>query len=139
MISTLERTLAAELHDLRETGQYKQANELQRPQAARTRMDGRDIVMLSSNNYLGLANHPRVCAAANYAVDKFGHDTASVRFICGSMICHLEVVLKICEFIGSPATTTDMSCWDANEGLIPTVTPTAEDAIFSDALNHATI
>lgn len=139
MISTLEKTLAAELHELRETGQYKQANELQQPQAARTRMDGRDIVMLSSNNYLGLANHPRVVAAAKLALDRFGHGTASVRFICGSMTCHLELERKICEFLGCPAATTYMSCWDANEGLIPTITPTAEDAIFSDALNHASI
>ena len=139
MQTTLEKTLAAELAELRSTGQYKQANELQRPQAPRTRMDGKDIVMLSSNNYLGLANHPQVVAAARAALDKYGLGTASVRFICGTMTCHLELERKICEFIGCEAATTFISCWDANVGLMPTLTPTAEDAIFSDALNHASI
>jgi len=139
MQTTLEKTLARELAELRETGQYKQANELQRPQAPRTRMDGRDIVMLSSNNYLGLANHPEVVAAARRALDEYGLGTASVRFICGTMTCHLELERKICEFIGCEAATTYISCWDANVGLIPTLAPTPEDAIFSDALNHASI
>ncbi len=139
MQTTLEKTLAAELAELRSTGQYKQANELQRPQAPRTRMDGKDIVMLSSNNYLGLANHPQVVAAAREALDKYGMGTASVRFICGTMTCHLELERKICAFIGCEAATTFISCWDANVGLMPTLTPTAEDAIFSDALNHASI
>jgi glycine C-acetyltransferase len=139
MQTTLEKTLAAELQELRSTGQYKQANELQGPQAPRTRMDGKDIVMLSSNNYLGLANHPQVVAAARNALEKYGMGTASVRFICGTMTCHLELEKKICEFIGCEAATTFISCWDANVGLMPTLTPTAEDAIFSDALNHASI
>jgi glycine C-acetyltransferase len=139
MQTTLEKTLAAELKELRESGQYKQANELQRPQAPRTRMDGKDIVMLSSNNYLGLANHPKVLEAARRAIDTYGMGTASVRFICGTMTCHLELERKICNFIGSEAATTFISCWDANVGLMPTLAPTAEDAIFSDALNHASI
>jgi glycine C-acetyltransferase len=139
MTVTLEKTLAAELAQLKETGQYKQANELQKPQAPRTRMDGRDIVMLSSNNYLGIADHPEVLAAAKRAVDEYGMGTASVRFICGTMTCHLELEKKIAEFIGCEAATTFISCWDANVGLIPTLAPTPEDAIFSDALNHASI
>lgn len=139
MQTTLEKTLAAELKALRDSGQYKQANELQRPQAPRTRMDGHDIVMLSSNNYLGLADHPRVLAAARDAIEKYGMGTASVRFICGTMTCHLELERKIVEFIGSEAATTFISCWDANVGLMPTLGATPEDAIFSDALNHASI
>lgn len=139
MQTTLERTLAAELHQLRETGQYKQYNEVQRPQGPRTRMDGRDVIVLSSNNYLGLANHPRVVAAGREALDKFGLGTASVRFICGTMSCHLELERKICAFIGCEAATTFISCWDANAGLIPTLANSPEDAIFSDALNHASI
>ncbi|MBK9121413.1 MAG: glycine C-acetyltransferase [Phycisphaerales bacterium] len=139
MQTTLERTLASELQALRASGQYKQANELQKPQAPRTRMDGRDIVMLSSNNYLGLADHPRVVAAAHEALDKFGLGTASVRFICGTMTCHLELERKICDFIGCEAATTFISCWDANVGLMPTLASSAEDAIFTDALNHASI
>jgi len=139
MQTTLEKTLAAELKGLRDTGQYKQANELQLPQAPRTRMDGKDIVMLSSNNYLGLANHPKVMEAAHNAIEKFGMGTASVRFICGTMTCHYELEKKICDFIGCEASTTFISCWDANVGLMPTLAPTKEDAIFTDALNHASI
>jgi glycine C-acetyltransferase len=139
MQTTLEKTLAAELKALHDAGQYKQYNELQRPQAPRTRMDGRDIVMLSSNNYLGLADHPQVMASARDAIEKFGMGTASVRFICGTMTCHLELEKKICEFIGCEAATTFISCWDANVGLMPTLAPTKEDAIFTDALNHASI
>jgi glycine C-acetyltransferase len=139
MPNTLERTLEAELHTLRETGQYKQANEVQAPQAPRTRMDGRDIINLSSNNYLALSNHPKVVEAGREAIRKFGLGTASVRFICGTMSCHLELERKIREFIGCEAATTYISCWDANVGLMPTLAPTPQDAIFSDALNHASI
>lgn len=139
MQTTLEKTLASELKQLRDTGQYKRANELQRPQAPRTQMDGRDIVMLSSNNYLGLADHPKVLEAARNAIEKYGMGTASVRFICGTMTCHLELEKKISEFIGCEAATTFISCWDANVGLMPTLAGTPEDAIFSDALNHASI
>ena len=110
MQTTLEKTLARELQELRDTGQYKQYNELQRPQAPRTRMDGHDIVMLSSNNYLGLADHPKVLAAARDAIEKFGMGTASVRFICGTMTCHLDLERKICAFIGCEAATTFISC-----------------------------
>lgn len=139
MITTLEKTLAAELYELRESGQYKQQGELQRPQSPRTKMDGRDIVMLSSNNYLGLADHPRVIEAGKRGVEEFGLGTASVRFICGTMSCHLALEKKICEFLGCEAATTFISCWDANVGLMPTLASTPEDAIFSDALNHASI
>ncbi len=139
MRTTLERTLAAELDQLRESRQYKIANEVQAPQAARTRMDGRAVVNLSSNNYLGLANDPRVVAAGKRAIDTFGLGTASVRFICGTMQCHRELERKICEFLRCEASTTFISCWDANVGVMPTLCPTPEDAIFSDALNHASI
>ncbi len=139
MPATIEQTLARELAELRDSGQYKQPLELQAPQAPRTRMNGRDILMFSSNNYLGLANHPRVVAAGQEAVRKFGLGTASVRFICGTMTCHLELERRICDFLGCEAATTFISCWDANVGVMPTLAPTPEDAIFSDALNHASI
>lgn len=139
MPATLESTLTAELNALRESGQYKQANELQAPQGPRTRMDGREVICLSSNNYLGLANHPKVVAAGIEGIRKFGLGTASVRFICGTMSCHLELERKICEFLGCEAATTFISCWDANVGVMPTLAATPEDAIFSDALNHASI
>lgn len=102
-------------------------------------MSGRDTIMLSSNNYLGLSNHPRVLAGAKAAIDKYGQGTSSVRFICGTMTCHLELERQICRFIGCEAAITYISCWDANVGLIPTLASVPEDAIFSDALNHASI
>lgn len=139
MQTTLEKNLARELAELRETGQYKQAVEVQAPQGPRTRMAGRDVICLSSNNYLGLANHPEVVAAGRAGVEKFGLGTASVRFICGTMTCHRELERKICEFLGCEAATTFISCWDANVGIMPTLCSTPEDAIFSDALNHASI
>lgn len=139
MQTTLEETLAAELAQLHETRTYKRANEVQAPQAPRTRMDGKPVINLSSNNYLALANHPKVVAAAKQAVDKFGLGTASVRFICGTMSCHLALEKKIAQFIGCEAATTFISCWDANVGVMPTLCPTPDDAIFTDALNHASI
>ncbi|MCH7871046.1 MAG: aminotransferase class I/II-fold pyridoxal phosphate-dependent enzyme, partial [Planctomycetes bacterium] len=139
MTTTLESTLAGELNALRESGQYKQATEVQAPQAPRTMMDGKPVINLSSNNYLGLCNHPKVVAAAKKALDDYGLGTASVRFICGTMSCHLELEKKICEFIGCEAATTFISCWDANVGLMPTLAPTKQDAIFTDSLNHASI
>lgn len=139
MTTTLESNLTAELKQLRETGQFKQALELQLPQQPRTRMNGRDVVMLSSNNYLGLSNHPAVVAAGQKAIQTYGLGTASVRFICGTMTCHLELERKICAFLGCEAATTYISCWDANVAVMPTLAATVEDAIFSDALNHASI
>jgi glycine C-acetyltransferase len=137
--TTLEITLATELTELRDTGQYKQAVEMSAPQAPHTTMNGRQVINLSSNNYLALSNHPAVVAAGKRAIDEFGLGTASVRFICGTMSCHLALEAKICEFLGCEAATTFISCWDANVGLMPTLAPTAGDAIFTDALNHASI
>jgi len=139
MSASLDALLCTELDQLRQTGQYKQANELQSPQAPSVTMDGRPTVMLSSNNYLGLADDPRVIAAAKVGLDRYGMGTASVRFICGTMTCHRQLETKIAEFLGCQAALTFISCWDANIGLIPTLAGTPEDAIFSDALNHASI
>ncbi|MEP0846228.1 MAG: glycine C-acetyltransferase [Phycisphaerae bacterium] len=139
MPTTVEKTIAAELAQLREARQYKVATEVQAPQAPRTTMNGRPVVNLSSNNYLALANHPDVIQAGKRAIDEFGLGTASVRFICGTMSCHLALEKKICQFIGCEASTTYISCWDANVGIMPTLASIPDDAIFSDALNHASI
>ncbi len=139
MATALDSVLLTELEELRSSGRYKQANELQTPQAPAVTMDGRPTVMLSSNNYLGLADDPRVVAAAKKGLEKYGMGTASVRFICGTMTCHHELEAKIAEFLGCEAALTFISCWDANIGLIPTLAGAPEDAIFSDALNHASI
>lgn len=139
MPTTIEQILESELSQLRDAKQYKQANVIEAPQAPRTRMDGKPVINLSSNNYLALANHPKVVEAGKRAIDKFGLGTASVRFICGTMSCHVELERKICDFIGCAASTTYISCWDANVGIIPTLASQPDDAIFSDALNHASI
>ena len=139
MAQQLESVLAGQLDELRQSGRYKEANELQSPQSALVKIDDRDTIMLSSNNYLGLADHPAVIEAAKKGLDHYGQGTASVRFICGTMTCHLDIEKKICEFLGCEAAITFISCWDANIGLMPTLASTPEDAIFSDALNHASI
>ena len=128
-----------QLNSLRSSGGYKDAVELEGPQGPHVRMNGRDVLNLSSNNYLGLANDPRVVEAAKQGLSVYGAGTASVRFICGTMSCHRELETKIAEFIGCEAALTYMSCWDANIGLIPTLANTTDDAIFSDSLNHASI
>jgi glycine C-acetyltransferase len=139
MTTLLDEILNERLTELRETGRFKVAPHLAGPQQAEVTLDDRATIMLSSNNYLGLSNHPVVVAGAKAAVDQYGQGTSSVRFICGTMTCHLDLERTICEFIECEAAVTYISCWDANVGLIPTLAATAEDAIFSDALNHASI
>ncbi len=138
-MNTLDTILNSRLAELRQSGRYKQALELGSPQGAQVTLNRRDTIMLSSNNYLGLSAHPRVIAGAHQALETYGQGTSSVRFICGTMTCHLDLERKISEFIGCEAALTYISCWDANVGLIPTLASTPEDAIFSDALNHASI
>ncbi len=136
--SRLEEVLTAELDRLRSSGTYKEATVLSSPQGPRVTMNGREVVMLSSNNYLGLAADPAVLEAARNGLEKFGHGTASVRFICGTTTIHGELEREIADFLGVEAALTYMSCWDANVGLIPALIG-PDDAIFSDALNHASI
>jgi len=134
----LDEILTAELDRLQAKNLYKRVNILESPQSAQVRMNGRETIMLSSNNYLGLADHPRVLAAMKAAIDSHGSGTASVRFICGTMDLHRELERKLAAFLGREAALTYLSCWDANIGLIPCLL-TDQDAVFSDALNHASI
>ncbi len=138
-MQSLNDILSSELDALRKAGTYKEAVEIQSPQAARVRMNGRDILNFSSNNYLGLADRPEVVAGAKKAVDDYGSGTASVRFICGTTTLHRQLEKQIAAFLNMEAALTYLSCWDANIGLIPTLAATEQDAIFSDALNHASI
>ncbi|NIA07059.1 MAG: glycine C-acetyltransferase [Actinobacteria bacterium] len=138
----MDELLVAQINDelktLKTEGRYRLANELQSPQGPEVRMDGGGRIMLSSNNYLGLADDPRVIDGAKKALDEFGNGTASVRFICGTMSLHQKLEKKIAEFLNVEAAVTFISCWDANVGLIPTLAG-QDDAVFSDALNHASI
>ena len=120
-------------------GTLKRELSLKGPQGAVVDVEGLgEVIMLTSNNYLGLANHPAIIHAAEKAERDFGYGLASVRFICGTQTIHRQLEEKIAEFFGTEDTILYGSCWNANEGLFQTVT-TDEDAIISDELNHASI
>ena len=138
MPDALTRHLESELDALREAGTYKVERELQGPQDAAVEVNGREVVMLTSNNYLGLANHPRIRGAARSAIDEWGFGMASVRFICGTDTLHLELERRIAEFFEADAAILYTSCWNANEALFATILD-ENDAVFSDELNHASI
>jgi len=131
--------LRAELDQLRQEGVYKRLNYLASPQGPRVRMEGRgEVVILSSNNYLGLCSEPEVVAAGKQALDEFGAGTGSVRFICGTFTIHRELEAALARFVGCGAALTYVSCWNANEGLCPTLLG-EHDIVISDQLNHASI
>ncbi len=131
--------LAAETEVLRETGLYKAERILASPQdAVITLDDGTEVINFCANNYLGLANSPRLVEAARAAVDEHGYGMASVRFICGTQTVHKELEHEISSFLGTEDTILYSSCWDANGGLFETILG-PQDAIISDSLNHASI
>jgi len=131
--------LETELAQFKREGIYKRLNYLDSPQAARVKMDGRgEVVILSSNNYLGLCNTPEVVQAGKDALDRFGAGTGSVRFICGTFTVHRELEAALAKFVGCEASLSYVSCWNANEGLCPTLLG-EQDIVISDQLNHASI
>ena len=139
MTDSLTTRLQAELDQFKKDGVYKRLNHLDGMQSARTRMEGRgDVVILSSNNYVGLCDVPEVIAAGKAALDRFGAGTGSVRFICGTFTIHRELEAVLAEFVGTEASLSYVSCWNANEGLAPTLLG-EQDAVISDRLNHASI
>jgi glycine C-acetyltransferase len=139
MNAVFERKLTADLDALKEAGTYKRLRHLTTPMAAEANMEeAGDVIVLSSNNYLGLADDPEVIAAGIAGLQKYGAGTASVRFICGTFDIHRTLEEKIAAFLGTEAALTYVSCWTANEGLLPTV-GTAGNTLISDELNHASI
>jgi glycine C-acetyltransferase len=131
--------LQDELAAFKKDGVYKRLNYLDSPQAARVKMEGRgEVVILSSNNYLGLSNVPDVVRAGKEALDHWGAGTASVRFICGTFTIHRELEAALAKFVGCESSLSYVSCWNANEGLCPTVLA-EPDVVISDQLNHASI
>ena len=131
--------LEAELEQFKRDRVYKRLNYLEGPQAARARMQGHgEVVILSSNNYLGLCNEPDVVAAGKRALDQFGAGTGSVRFICGTFTIHRELEEALARFVGCESSLTYVSCWNANEGLVATLLG-EQDIVISDQLNHASI
>ena len=132
-------TLQTELTAMASAGTLKRELALEGPQGPVVDVEGiGEVIMLTSNNYLGLANHPAIVEAAEKAERDYGYGLASVRFICGTQTIHRDLEAKIAEFFGTEDTILYGSCWNANEGLFQTVT-TEEDAIISDELNHASI
>lgn len=135
----MKDTLSATLDDIRAQGLYKAERTITTSQGARVRVDaGEPVLNMCANNYLGLANHPEVLAAAHEALDRWGYGLASVRFICGTQGIHQELEARISEFLGTEDTILYTSCFDANGGLFETLL-TDEDAVISDQLNHASI
>src|SRR5438128_7474733 len=120
-------------------GTLKRELALKSPQGAVVEVEGKgEVIMLTSNNYLGLADHPAIVEAAEKAERDYGYGLASVRFICGTQIIHHQLEARIAHFFGTEDTILYGSCWNANEGLFQTIA-TDQDAIISDELNHASI
>ncbi|MBV8354812.1 MAG: glycine C-acetyltransferase [Candidatus Eremiobacteraeota bacterium] len=139
MNAGFDTRLAAELEGLRAAGTYKRLRHLTTPMAAHVHMEeAGDVLVLSSNNYLGLADRPEVVEAGIAALRRYGAGTASVRFICGTFDAHRALEDRIASFLSTDAALTYVSCWAANEGLIPTIA-VAGTTILSDELNHASI
>jgi glycine C-acetyltransferase len=131
--------LARQCDELRTAGLYKPERVLASPQQPIVRLaDGRELINLCANNYLGLANHPSIREAAHRAIDRYGYGMASVRFICGTQGVHKELETRLSAFLGMDDTILYSSCFDANGGLFETLLD-EQDAVISDALNHASI
>jgi glycine C-acetyltransferase len=135
--AVIER-LRGELQGLTGQGLYKKERVLGGPQGGVVRVAGHDVINLCANNYLGLANHPAVRAAAQRALDEYGYGMASVRFICGTQELHKELERRLARFLGTEDVILYSSCFDANGGLFETLLD-ERDAVISDALNHASI
>ena len=139
MSRTLDARIEGQLEGFIRDGVYKRLKFLDSPQAARVRMEEHgDVIILSSNNYLGLSNEPAVVAAGREALDRFGAGTASVRFICGTFTVHRELEAACARLVGTAASLSFVSCWNANEA-VPGTLLGEEDLVISDQLNHASI
>jgi glycine C-acetyltransferase len=139
MDTGLRTDVGARLEELRAAGLYKAEHVIETPQAAHVDVAGRgEVLNLCANNYLGLADHPEIVAAAHAALDRWGYGMASVRFICGTQQVHRELEARLARFLGCEDAILYGSCFDANGGLFEALLG-PEDAIISDALNHASI
>jgi glycine C-acetyltransferase len=138
MRDKFEKYFQAELVVLKQEGLFKPERVIQNQQQAMVSLGEHDVINLCANNYLGLANHPALIQAGKAALDKYGYGMASVRFICGTQAPHKALEKKISDFLGKEDTILYPSCFDANAGLFETLLG-PDDAIISDALNHASI
>jgi glycine C-acetyltransferase len=138
MYGTFRDHVAGQLAEIEEAGLTKRERSIRGPQQSLITADGSPVLNFCANNYLGLADHPAIVAAAKSALDEWGYGMASVRFICGTQEQHLELERRVSHFLGTEATILFSSCFDANGGVFETLF-SAEDAIISDELNHASI
>ena len=138
MYGSLRDELCERLEAARAAGTFKHELALATPQGAHVQVEGRELVNLCANNYLGLANHPDVVAAAHEALERWGYGMASVRFICGTQTLHRSLEERLSEFLGGEDTILYSSCFDANGGLFEALLD-ERDAVISDQLNHASI
>src|SRR5438270_2083957 len=134
----LRRVLKASLDDLQAKGLYKRERLIESPQGTAIRVNGRDVINFCANNYLGLANHPEVVAAAHEGLNQWGFGLSSVRFICGTQDPHRELEQAIGRFFRKDDAILYTSAFDANGGLFEPLLD-ENDAVLSDALNHASI
>lgn len=138
VLKSIQPVLDAELQTIREGGLYKEERVIQGPQGARIRVPQGEVLNFCANNYLGLSSHPELIAAAHKALDTHGYGLSSVRFICGTQDIHKKLEETIARFLGMDDAILYTSCFDANGGLFETLLG-EQDAIISDALNHASI
>ena len=138
MYSAVKDQLTSELDEIRAAGLYKAERVIGTPQSANVKVGGEEVLNLCANNYLGLADHPALIEAAQEALDRWGFGMASVRFICGTQEIHKELEARLSAFLQTEDTILYGSCFDANGGLFETLLG-PEDAVISDALNHASI
>jgi glycine C-acetyltransferase len=134
----LREHLRTELDHLKKAGLYKRERRLQSPQGAAIAADGREVINFCANNYLGLANHPDMVAAAHEGLRRWGYGLSSVRFICGTQEPHKELEARVARFFGKEDSILYIACFDANGGLFEPLLGD-EDAVLSDELNHASI
>jgi glycine C-acetyltransferase len=138
MFDRFQKNLQQELKSIKESGLYKEERVITSPQQATITVNGKEVINFCANNYLGLANHPAIVGAAAFALQERGYGMASVRFICGTQDLHKTLEKNIAHFFGTDDTILYSSCFDANGGLFE-VLLSADDAIVSDELNHASI
>jgi glycine C-acetyltransferase len=139
MLGTIQNQINEQLDQIRQDGLYKHERIINSAQGANIKVaSGQQVLNFCANNYLGLANHPAVVQAAKDSLDQWGYGLSSVRFICGTQGIHKQLEQQLSQFLGMDDTILYSSCFDANGGLFETLL-TAEDAIISDALNHASI
>src|SRR6188768_2965281 len=132
------KRIATEVEEIKASGLYKTERIITSPQGAEITVNGKTVLNFCANNYLGLSSHPRVIEAAHAAIESRGYGMSSVRFICGTQDIHKELEQKIAQFLGTEDSILYAACFDANGGVFEPLFG-EEDAIISDALNHASI